>query len=305
MDQIKNFDEFYQIKLKPYLDDLRWQNKKADRWGVISVLACVFIIPALVFGLSDASGNYGGWIIVWAIATIIVSVYNYTKTNDEYESNFKEQIIKQVIDFIHPGLKYKPDSCISSVNYKNSSLYRGYYDDYDGDDLIEGTYKNVYFKCSELNVSRRNNSIVFKGLFFEAPLNNCSGGTYVWLKNNLQLPASIADERYRLIPMPQVVRVDCHNGDFEKHYAVYTTDINEASSLIDAQMMQCIMDFKRQINRDFVLSFVAGMCYVAIPINERLLEPQSGDPADKEEIQNYFFTVLLILSIINKLKLQK
>jgi hypothetical protein len=310
MDQIKSFDEFYDIKLKAYLEELQAQNKKAEWWGIGMVAAALLIIPALVFGLSDISGSSGKWIIIWAIATLVLCVYNYTKTNDNYESNFKELIVKQVIDFIHPGLIYKPDICISSVNYKQSGLFRSYYDDYDGDDLVEGTYKNVSFKCSELNVRKmisRYYETVFKGLFFEAPLTGgkFSSGTYVWLRNNKQLPASIADERYRLMPMPDVVSVNCSNGDFEKYYAVYSTDADEASAIIDAQMMQCIMDFKRQINRDIVLSFVAGICYVAIPFNENLLEPQSDDPADKEAIQQCFFTILLMLSIINKLQLNR
>ncbi len=305
MEQIKNFDDFYDIKLKAYLQQLKQQDGMAGRWGTIVVIAALFLVPALVFGLSSGSGSLGGWIVVWAIVTIFVSIYNYTKVNDSYQQNFKEQVVRQVIEFIHPGLVYKPDVCISSVNFKHSSLFRKYYDDYNGDDLVEGTYNDVFFKCSELVVSKRSSHLIFKGLFFEAPLNNCSGGTYVWLKNDLQLPASIADERYRLMPMPDVVKADCRNGDFEKYYAVYTTNVAEAMSLIDHDMMERIMDFRRQVNRDIVLSFVAGMCYVAISIEENLLEPESGDPGDKATIKTYFFTILLMLSIINKLNLRR
>ena len=41
------------------------------------------------------------------------------------------------------------------------------------------------------------------------------------LKDNIQLQASIVDEAYRYMPMPNVVRADYRNGEFEKYYAVY------------------------------------------------------------------------------------
>lgn len=306
MEEIKNFDAFYETKLQSYLDDLREQNRIADYWGIAALLAGLSIIPVLVFGLSDSSGSFGGWLIFIMVVLLITSVYQYTSVNDAYETNFKEKIVRQIIEFLHPGLIYKPDICISSVNYKRSGLFRAYYDDYDGDDLIEGIYKNVSFKCSELSVTKRSNFTIFKGLFFLAHINpRFTGGTYIWFKGFEQLPASIADERYRLMPMPYVKKVDCRNGDFEKCYSVYTTDVYEASELVSPAMMSLIMSFMRQINRGIEISFVAGLCYVAIPFAENLFEPQSGDPADKTEIRNYFFTVLLILSVINQLKLEE
>ena len=47
-----------------------------------------------------------------------------------------------------------------------------------------------------------------------------------------------------------------------------------------------------------------GKCHVAIPIKDDLFEPTSF-PDDKEVIKEYFFFVLLILSIINQLNLRK
>lgn len=309
MEDIDHFDDFYEKKLAPCLADLQLQGNRTYNWGIAAVISGVLIIPALAFGLRDAAEGYGGFMILVVVVTAVVSIYNYTKTKDAYEDNYKEQVIRQIIQFINPSLDYKPDICINHTDYKNSSLCRRWYDDYDGADWIGGNYKGVNFKCCELNVSRRSgprrDTTVYHGLFFVAPLNiSFSGGTYVWIRGDEQLGGSMAEE-YRMLPMPEVVRVDCRNGEFEKHYAVYTTDVYEASSLIDDRMMHAIVNFKKQINRDISLSFVAGICYVAIPINEDLFEPNGDEPGDKEAIQKYFFTVLLILGIINKLQLDR
>jgi hypothetical protein len=312
MEEIKTFDDFYEQKLGPYLGALADQGKSAYGWGIASVIFAVLIIPVLAFGLSDAADGLGVVLIPAVLLGTAVSIYNYTKTKDSYEDDYKKKVIEQIITFIHPGLQYRPGICINHTDYINSSLCRGWYDEYGGDDWIGGNYKGINFKCFELEVSRTSTGAyggdikVYKGLFFAAPLNvSFSGGTYVWIKGKEQLAASIADERYRMMPMPEVVRVDCRNGEFEKHYSVYTTDVYEAALLIDGQMMQAITNFKKQINRDISLSFVSGVCYVAIPFYENLFEPKENEAGNKEQIKQYFFTVLLILGIIGQLRLDK
>jgi Protein of unknown function (DUF3137) len=308
---IKNFDDFYEQRLQPYMAKLQEQGSTAYGWGVASVIFFLLIIPVTAWSWGGGGGDLGillDFIVIGATAT---SVYYYTKTKEDYEDNYKQQVIQQIIQFIHPGLEYKPDLCINHQDYVNSSLCRGWYDDYNGGDWIGGNYKGINFKCCELDVrhrsgSRNSGARVYRGLFFAAPLPlGFSGGTYVWTKDNIQLAASIAEERYRMLPMPEVVRVDCRNGEFEKHYVVYTTDVNEASYLVNQQIMQAVVQFKTQIAKEISISFVAGIFYAAIPFDENLFEPKGNEPGDKEAIKKCFITVLLILSIINKLQLDK
>lgn len=302
MEQITSFDAFYDIKLKPYMGDLQKQSREAKQWGIASIIAGILLVPGLVLGTTIL----GGWTIASVIILVLVCVYNYTRVNDRYEDGFKQHVIRQIIEFINPNLQYKPDAHIHSSHYRNSCLCRKNYEYYNGDDLVEGQFKNVAFKCSELDVTNSRGGAIFRGLFFTANINQAfTGGTYVWSRGNEQLPVTMADEHYRMMPMPKTTKVNLGNGYFENHYSVYTTDVDEACTIVDEQMMQCITDLKNQTGRQLALSFVAGMCYVAIPFNEELLESESGNPANKEEIKKYFFTILMILSIINKLQLAR
>lgn len=304
---IKNFEVFYEVKLLPYIHKLKVQRRLASFWfGITAILGCTFLpFFALVVGTQTETSTK----LVFAGITILLlfCIHQCTKNKDAFEDGFKEIIIGQIINFIHPGLSYKSGISVSSVDYKNSCLFRNNYYNYGGDDLVSGVYKNVNFKCSELSVSelrRDYTDTIFHGLFFAARLNtDFSGGTYIWRNNNIQLPATIADEHYRMMPMPEVTRVDLLNGSFEKYYSVYTTDINEASAIVTNEMMDRIMNFREQVNRDITLSFVGGICYVALPFDEPLFEASAFSTANKEDVQEYFFTVLLILSIINQLKL--
>lgn len=96
-----------------------------------------------------------------------------------------------------------------------------------------------------------------------------------------------------------------NHAKFEKAYSVYSNSPGEARHIIDAEMMECLLHFKNQIKRDVTVSFVEGICYVAIAIDEDLLEPSILKPGDKKIIREYFFSILLIFSIINQLRLYK
>jgi len=308
MEEIKDFDTFYALKIAPVADELNAENKVVSQWG-IGGFVCFVLAILCIIGNSTGFLEAGGIMLaIFFGCCTIASIYFYTKNDDKYIDDFKEKVIGEIIQYLQPGMIYKPGNYASSKEYKASSLYRTIYDNYDGEDYLEGNYKGVSFHCSQLettyNVGGRNREIqVFKGLFFVAFMNSdLAAGTYIWPKGKEQLGASIADERYRLYPMPHVVRMNMGDAIFEKYFSVYSTDPSETAAILTERMMGLILQFKQQIKRDISLSFVTGRCYVTIPVNEGLLEP-AGNLEDKEEIKKYFFTILLILSVINSLEL--
>lgn len=273
---------------------------------VFLILAITSLILTIVI---DESWN-GGIITILLFVLAIGSIGYYTKKEDAWESDFKEKVIRKIIAFLGPSLVYKPDDNVPEKEYRQSGLFRKKYDYYYGDDYIEGVYKDVPFHCSELRTTtlggRRNNEInIFKGLFFAARVNaDYSGGTYVWIKDDEQFGASIAEERYYLLPFPKVYDMKMGDELFDKYFSVCSTNPAEARTILNNDMMYRLLEFRKQIKRRVVFSVVMGKCYVAIPINEDLLEP-TEPLADKEEVKKYFFTVLLILSIVNQLQLNR
>jgi multisubunit Na+/H+ antiporter MnhG subunit len=302
----KSFSSFYETTVRPSFEELLRQNKKADGWGIVMMVAALLIIPVLILGVSS-SGASGVALIIIMVVLVVSSVQQYTKANDAYQSNFKEQVVEQVIKFIDPGFVYRPDVFINSYYYRSSSLYRAIYDDYDGDDLIEGKHSGVPFKCSELVVTRGSSFTIFRGLFFAATVNpRFNSGTYIWFSGYEQLPASLADERYRLLPLTEVVKVDFANGDFENNYSVYTTNVQQASEIISNDMMQRLVSLMKRLNRAVTVSVVAGMCYVAVPFELKLLEPPNGRAEiDEEKMREYYNTIMLIPEIIDELDLKR
>jgi len=308
MDEIKNFEDFYKHKIQPSLDELDMDESAAANWKR--------------FTWFTGAGTFGSFLLYYtkllpighilAVAMLImciIGVYFSAKYSDRYIDDFKEKIIGPIITYIHPAAVYKPMGFVSKKEYKASSLYRRRFTHFDGDDYWETVYNGLAFHCSEIKSwieDAAGINYIFKGLFFCARINNAfAGGTYLWTKGNAQLPASMADEHYRMFPMPHVQRVNTNHQAFDKYYSVYTTNANEASMILSYNMMDHILLIKEKLGRDIVFSFVAGKCYIAVPFEENLLEPPKKGLRDKEEIKDYFLTILLVFNIINRLELNR
>jgi hypothetical protein len=311
---MKDFESFYSVKIQPQLPGLIKQNRNADVWGVIMVLALLAAAASFVINIIVENYSNGTFITLLLFGFAIYSVYAYTKKESAFSNSFKTSVIKEVIDYLHPSLMYNPNKSVSSTAYTRSGLYRKRYDYFEGDDYLEGTYKNVYFQCSELHTSftktyrqseTSRKATIFKGLFFEAFINEkFTAGTYVWIKNEEQLSAKIAGEHFGLLDFPRTAHVIMGYDLFDDNFSVYSTNPQEASEILNMDMMNNLLLFRKQIRRRIVFSVVAGRCYVAIPVKEDLFEPAKS-LGDKEAIKKYFFSVLLILSIINQLQLNK
>ncbi|MEP6676270.1 MAG: DUF3137 domain-containing protein [Ferruginibacter sp.] len=310
MEAIKDFDTFYAIKLQPVLSDLKSQAAAARKWMFTGIFSLIAAVACFIADHTDyfPGGTTPG---IFLVALVIVSIYMYTKKKDSYIDNFKETVIHQIISYLQPDLIYKPDCFVSSKEYRASGLFRRRYDEIDGDDYMEGIYKNVRFHCSEIHTQYQtglNNYLttIFKGLFFIADVSpSFSGGTYIWTSGEEQIASSVADERYRLYPLPKVYGMKMEDPVFNKYFSVCSTNPSEARTILDTEMMQLIVKYRQQLNRRIVCSVVAGHCYVAIPIQENLLEPSDSGLENKEAIKEYFMTILLVFSIINQLHLDR
>ena len=308
MEPVEDFENFYSLKIKPYLDELGNEESSMYNWKKFTVFtgAGAFVSFLLFYFKILPSGHIlGGAMLIMCIT----GVYFSAKYADKYIDDFKEKIIGQIISFIHPQAVYKPMGFISKKEYKASGLFRRRFSHFDGDDYWQSVYNGVAFHCSEIKSwyeDAAGTDRIFKGLFFVAGINSSfRGGTYIWTKGNAQLPASLADEHYRMYPLPHVQKMIAQHERFNKHYSVYTTRADEASLILSYNMMDHMLLIKEKLKKDIVFSFVAGKCYIAVPFDENLLEPSKKGVRDKEEIKNYFYSILLVFNIIKKLELYR
>lgn len=304
-DEVADYDVFFEKKLTPLLKRLKSECRIADSWGIAIIVAILLLFGSIIAVQADYVKDNGGLLITFCIIFLIVSVYQYTEHNDDFTDDFKTSLIKEIISHVNPGMIYKPDTSISQGEYVTSSLLRYRYNNFDGSDYIEGKYKDVSFHCSQV-LTQSDDDIIFKGLFFVAGINSrFSACTYMWDKEAVQLATSIADEAYRLLPMPYVADVPVTDTPFSKYFRVCSTDTYEATKILTTISPNKIIELTQLIQRPMNISFVLGNCYVAIPFTVDIFGPDVYVPGDKEETKKYFNSVNLIFQIIDYLELSK
>ena len=308
-EQIKtDFEKFYETNLKPYLVQLGSEAQAYKNWKYFTfgtaILAVIFLVLYQFFKMQS-----GAVIGLSLLVITFVAIYFTTKKNEVFIDDFKENIISRIIHHISPSAVYKPMQYLSKKEYKLSGLYRRRFTTYDGDDYWKATYKGVNFHCSELEVRYEDSTTatsIFEGLFLAATISTWyNGGTYIWTKGDSQLPASIAEETYRMYPLPDVKKFPVDNPAFKNSFSVYSSNFSETGKILTTQLQEKILLLKQKTGRDIVFSFVAGKCFVAIPMKENLLEPVLKGLQDKESYKKYFFTFLLVFNIVQELELDK
>ena len=64
--------------------------------------------------------------------------------------------------------------------------------------------------------------IFLKGYFFVPPLIILLRAPHIWVRGKAQLASSIADEHYRMYPLPEVQRMKVNHANFDQQYVFYT-----------------------------------------------------------------------------------
>lgn len=305
---LTDFEKFYETELKPYLDTLGPGKAAYLNWKYFTIASTVLSVLFLLF-YHFYNMHSGAMIGVSFLIIAAIGIYFTTKKNEAFIDDFKENIIGRIIHHISPSAVYKPMQYLSKKEYKLSGLYRRRFTEYDGEDYWKATYRGVNFHCSELEVRYEDSTTattIFEGLFLAATISAWyNGGTYIWTKGESQLPVSIADETYRMYPMPDVKKFPVDNPAFKNSFSVYSSNFSETDKILTPQLQEKMLLLKQKTGRDIVFSFVAGKCFVAIPMEENLLEPTLKGLQDKESYKKYFFTFLLVFNIVQELELSK
>lgn len=303
-----NFENFYDAHLKPYLLQLEASARAYKNWKYFTIgcgiLAIVFIS---LYGFLKLESSLDIALVLFIM--VVTGIFNTTEKNEQFIEDFKQQIISRILHHISPAAVYKPLQFLSKKEYKLSGLYRRRFTEYDGEDYWKASYGGVHFHCSELTVRYEDAATattIFKGLFITAVISGYyNNGTYVWTKGESQLPASMADESYRMYPLPAVKRYRTDDEDFNAQFSVYSSNFSDTQKIMTPSLLQKMLELKFKTGRDIVFSFVAGKCYVAIPMDEDLLEPAVKGLQNKESYKKYFFTFLLVFNIIRELELKR
>ncbi len=212
---------------------------------------------------------------------VLMAVFLSARRRSEYRDNYKNNIVREVIKLIDPALKYAPYGYIGADKYNASEIITARYNDYGGDDLIEGKTGNIPFSMSEIHVTketrdskgRKRTVTVFHGLFYVAGFNKRLKHKTLVLPDKAEgiFGSLIGKKLQSTFGRHQLVKLE--NPEFERLFVVYGTDQNEARYILTPKIMENMVKLKKAIKHPVKFSFKDDSMYILIKIKKPLFEP--------------------------------
>lgn len=302
METVNDLKEFFESDLRADLEQqerLRVQKlRNVVAMGVVAVVA---------FYLAVKFTNQ----ILIPLAAISFLMVKYVKT--DYAPDFKTKIIKRLVDFINPELKYMPHGMMPPTEFSRSQLFKATFNEYAGDDLVSGVIGKTKIDFSEVHAhyqtKRESNEktksyTVFKGLFFKADFNkDFRGTTFVLPDEEERIWGRLAVLTQKLDwSRPPLVKLE--DRDFEHLYVVYSTDETEARYILSPALMKRLTDFRSKAKEPIFISFVGSHIYVAIGRTKDVFEASLFHSLlDFSIIKKYFEDLQLLIGIVDDLNL--
>ena len=191
---MRDLEEIYQ-ELIPQLQDLEDQRqeviKKSHMWLIIGVVALAISLIVLLI-LSSKTLNPPFWILIIGGALFMIGLGIQSSIINKFKVEYKERVVKTLVSNINGALHYSATNEISLNEFRESQLFSGRADRYNGEDLIHGRYGKTDFRISEVKAEERRQQrtksgtrtyyvTIFDGLFLIADFHkHFEGRTFVF-----------------------------------------------------------------------------------------------------------------------------
>lgn len=306
MTQLPPFHTFYQHKLANKLDELEQQRGTLLRKGLIG--AGLLILGGVLFVMLPGIG------LVFLIPAFIGAIIYFAQFGSGYKKwykRFKDEIIREIITHVSPQLNYFPTQKMPLAEFRQSKLFLQRPNRYNGDDMIQGKIDNTTFACSELFVQHKQQSgkdthyvTIFRGLFVKTDFNkHFNGETYV-LPDTAEKLLGGFGRWLQELNFTRPDRVQLESPDFERQFAVYSTDQVEARYILTPSLMERIINLRGTVKNQIALSFLHNHLYLAITAHRKLLEPSLFATINNpSRVEKYYEDIRMIVSIVDELNL--
>ncbi|NND95301.1 MAG: DUF3137 domain-containing protein [Flavobacteriales bacterium] len=305
----ETFDAYYERELLPALRELEAERKSIKSTLIYPTLG----LGALALGLIAILPNLGIQSLVLAgITGVGLFTWFKTKASREYRAEFKNRIIRQIVRHIDKDFRYSGYGGLKKSEFTSCGIFTRQPDRYRGEDLISGELEQTVFSFSEVHSQiyvkdsegRRKLQTQFKGLFFKADFNKFTKHRTVIVPDIAERFLGNMGQQLQKLNFGRDELVQMENVDFEKVFAVYSSDQVEARYILSPKLMERILAYSEKHEVTPSLSFKDSTVFVAIPISKDFFEPRIFRTIiEKETTREYHDDMMLAISLVEELDL--
>ena len=274
--------------VKEALAELRVPYKKA-RKKVFITAAIIYAVPVLLA------------FIDWDYLALLLPAYFLVKTvsgriMSDVDSPYKKLMIPALLKEIGPGLSYDQDGYIPEEDFLRPKINVVLMDYYGGEDMVKGSYKGIQVRFSEVMAARKystgdntHQEMTYYGIFMIADFNRKFKHSHWVLPDNSKAKFGNAIggfiQEHQHSTYGHMIRME--DPAFEKSFAVFTEDEEEARRILTPELMRSMMESSRIFYRkkpQMGFAFMDSNVYVSIPIERGRTFFKMSSHGDLDEV---------------------
>ncbi|MGE0636279.1 MAG: DUF3137 domain-containing protein [Bacteroidia bacterium] len=270
------------------------------------------------FGLTFFA-KWGGTILTMAFLMLPFKLLERVENN--FYSKYKSELLPEIVKYANTSANYIPDKFIEQGIFEESKLFPAQTIwDYKGSDFFKGQNDKTTFEFSQLHVIqkevKRSNgktetsfTDLFRGIFYKADFNkNFSGETFVVPDISREFFGSYLGEMLNKkaegLVRQETKLVYMEDVEFEKLFAVFSSDQQEARYILSPSLMQKITALKNKFSNDMYLAFRNGSLYIGVAATKDFFAPNLfGNIDDYETIEKHYLLIKNLFDIAEELGL--
>ena len=290
---MKNFNEIYDEILEKYGKQLE-NKRKIDFKGIMFITTFIFVTIILFNQIHNYATKYivGHLLLLLIMIIIWLVLTKKRKIINEKRMEYKQNVIRMLIEGYNDKLQYKPYKGVSPELYKEG--FNEFFNEYHTEDLILGLNEKYKVIMAEVDAKRETcngESRGFHGLFAKVEFNKIIN-TSISIERGISLEANNFKSK---------AKIEMDSSEFEKYFDVYTGNKIITMQILTADTMELLVDFtkKSKIRPEIIIKNNA--LYIRFGTSE-IFEPQMfKDFLDYDTLKKYYDTIKFTFDISKKL----
>lgn len=296
------------------LDELKARKGKAKTLNLTGILFIVLgvILGALMFFGVIKVGSLQTIAIIAGVPFIvgIIFIIIYSSEYGKYKSVYKDIIVESALDNFLDEHKYIPNKGFDYSFVRKTGLI-GMGDNFKSSDYIEGKYKDVDFRQSDIYVTETRVRTDSKGHTTTETVTLFKGKWSIYSfnkefeENVYCIGKNFSDSRVGGL-FSDLNKVELESDDFNKAFKTYSSDSGHtAFYLLTPQVMEEIMKLGKAYKYRVMFAFMDNSLHVLVNDYHDYLEPSSiySNLEIEEEIKKIEKELKNSVIIMDKLKL--
>jgi hypothetical protein len=307
----ENLKQLYETELKTSIAGIEGKRK-----AVLSSFVTMFVLIILLFPSFVLLPTKFYLNVIVGLIFIIAAIVFFAKSAVRYlqfRSEYKSAVVKKVVQFINPKYLYDANKHISLNDFMMSRLGSKKINKAVGDDYVCGKIDKTVFEFSELiaqyewedtdqdgkKVMRVDNH--FNGIFFLADFNkHIQGETFV-MPDTVERLLGKFGQNLQKSTKGDLVKLE--NQEFEKYFAVFSTNQTEARYILTPAIMEGMVNIRKIVGANCYFSFIGERVYCGIEFNRALFEASILKPVSFADVEFMYSLFKLIETIISEMNL--